>query len=70
FDFKDDYNRSSKLNKIISNIRLSTSEDSVTVVTKKEAKKILDTDINKKIKVYEKFDELITKNADYEDEDD
>ncbi|MGO0916293.1 hypothetical protein ACTPEM_24250, partial [Clostridioides difficile] len=40
--------------------------DSVSVATKKEAKKILDTDINKIIKVYEKFDELITENADYE----
>ncbi|EGT4232252.1 TPA: DUF4132 domain-containing protein [Clostridioides difficile] len=66
FDFKDDSNSSSKLNKIISNISLSTSEDSVSVATKKEAKKILDTDINKIIKVYEKFDELITENADYE----
>nr|SUY20822.1 Uncharacterised protein [Clostridioides difficile] len=66
FDFKDDSNSSSKLNKIISNISLSTREDSVSVATKKEAKKILDTDINKIIKVYEKFDELITENADYE----
>lgn len=38
FDFKDDSNSSSKLNKIISNISLSTREDSVSVATKRSKK--------------------------------
>lgn len=66
FDFKYDSSNPSKLNKIISNLSLSSNEDSVSISTKKEAKKILDVDINKILKVYEKFDELIIENADYE----